>query len=189
MQGLLASRIDRQSGEHKHLLQTLSVIGRESSFGLIKQVDSHAEAPNWRGMLSDLRAGEFIYEQPVATGVEYIFKHALTQEVAYNSLLMERRKKLHERRRACAGVAVRRAVGRSSRLNWPITIATAITSSKAVEYLGRAGQQALRRSAYADAIGGLNAAIDLLQRLPDGPERIHREMDLQLAAWVSVNPG
>jgi predicted ATPase len=52
---------------------------------------------------------------------------------------------------------------------------------KAVEYLGRAGQQALQRSAHDDAISGLNAAIDLLQRLPDSPERLQRELPLQLA--------
>jgi hypothetical protein len=48
-------------------------------------------------MLSQLQAGEFIYEQPTTGDVEYIFKHALTQEVAYNALLVERRKLLHER--------------------------------------------------------------------------------------------
>ena len=48
-------------------------------------------------MLADLQAGEFIYEQPAANDVEYVFKHALTQEVAYNSILIERRKLLHER--------------------------------------------------------------------------------------------
>src|ERR1700682_3331245 len=48
--------------------------------------------------------------------------------------------------------------------------------SKAVEYLERAGQQALKRSAYADAIRSLSASIDLLQKLPDGPERIRREL-------------
>ena len=53
--------------------------------------------------------------------------------------------------------------------------------AKAVEYLGRAGQQALQRSAHADAISNLTAAIDLLQKLPDSPERIQRELLLQLA--------
>jgi predicted ATPase len=47
-------------------------------------------------MLGELRAGEFIYEQPALADTEYVFKHALTQEVAYNSLLFERRKLLHE---------------------------------------------------------------------------------------------
>ena len=53
--------------------------------------------------------------------------------------------------------------------------------TKAVEYLGRAGQQALQRSAYTDAISGLSAGIDLLQKLPDSPECIQREVRLQLA--------
>jgi predicted ATPase len=95
VQGILASRIDRQPGGHKQLLQTLAVFGRESPLGLIRQVVP-TEAPQLERMLSALQAGEFIYEQPAATGVEYVFKHALTQEVAYNSLLIERRKQLHE---------------------------------------------------------------------------------------------
>jgi predicted ATPase len=95
VQGILASRIDRQPSEHKQLLQTLSVIGRESSLGLLSQVASHPDTQLER-MLADLRAGDFIYEQPTATGIEYVFKHALTQEVAYNSLLIERRKQIHE---------------------------------------------------------------------------------------------
>ena len=48
-------------------------------------------------MLDDLQLGEFIYEQPAVGDVEYTFKHALTQEVAYNSMLSDRRKLLHER--------------------------------------------------------------------------------------------
>jgi tetratricopeptide (TPR) repeat protein len=61
---------------------------------------------------------------------------------------------------------------------------------KAVEYLGRAAQQAMRRSAHAEAIDSLSAAIDLLHKLPDSPERIHRELPLQLAlgsALIAVN--
>jgi predicted ATPase len=60
--------------------------------------------------------------------------------------------------------------------------------SKAVEYLGRAGQQALQRSAHAEAIRSLNAAIDLLQKLPDSPERIHQELHLQLALGSASIP-
>jgi predicted ATPase len=95
VQGILASRIDRQPGEHKQLLQTLAVIGRESSLGLMRQVDSHQDT-QLEQMLADLQSGEFIYARPAATSIEYVFKHALTQEVAYNSLLIERRKQLHE---------------------------------------------------------------------------------------------
>jgi predicted ATPase len=91
VQGILASRIDRLSAEQKELLQTLAVMGRESPLGLIRKVASTGDA-TLEQMLSDLQASEFIYEQPTAAGVEYAFKHALTQEVAYNSLLIERRK-------------------------------------------------------------------------------------------------
>jgi predicted ATPase/class 3 adenylate cyclase len=179
VQGLLASRIDRLPVELKELLQTLAVIGRESPLGLIRKVASKAEAQLER-MLADLQAGEFIYEQPALTDVEYVFKHALTQEVAYNSLLMERRKLLHER----SGQAVESMF--AEQLDDHLgELARHYSRSdnviKAVEYLGRAGQQALQRSAHADAISSLNAAIGLLQRLPDSPERVQRELRLQLA--------
>src|SRR5712691_10544644 len=96
VQGILAARIDRLSAEQKDLLQPLAVMGRESPLGLIRQVSSTEEAQLER-MLTGLRAAEFIYEQPALTDIEYAFKHALTQEVAYNSLLIERRKLLHGR--------------------------------------------------------------------------------------------
>src|SRR5216683_2286635 len=96
VQGMLAARIDRLATEQKDLLQTLAVIGRESSLGLLRKVASHADTQLER-MLADLQASEFVYEQPATGDIEYVFKHALTQEVAYNSLLIERRKLLHER--------------------------------------------------------------------------------------------
>jgi predicted ATPase len=178
VQGILASRIDRQPSEHKQLLQTLSVIGRESSLGLLTQLASHPDT-HLKRMLADLRAGEFIYEQPVATGVEYIFKHALTQEVAYNSLLIERRKQLHEGAgQALESMFAEQLDDHLGQLAHHYSHSDNV--SKAVEYLGRVGQQALQRSAHVDAISSLSAAIDLLQKLPDGPERIQRELPLQL---------
>jgi len=184
VQGILASRIDRLPSEQKDLLQTLAVMGRESPLALIRQVASTANAP-LEQMLSDLQAGEFIYEQPATADVEYTFKHALTQEVAYNALLIERRKVLHER----AGVALESMF--ADQLNDHLTqlahhYSRSDNLAKAVEYLGRAGQQALQRSAYADAINRLTAAIDLLQRLPDSPERVQRELLLQLAVGPAL---
>src|SRR5437899_1736371 len=95
VQAVLASRIDRLSTKEKELLQTLAVLGREFPLGLVQRVTLKPDDEVERG-LSRLQAGEFIYEQPAAGDVEYIVKHALTQEVAYNSLLIERRKQLHE---------------------------------------------------------------------------------------------
>ena len=174
VQGILASRIDRQPSEHKQLLQTLAVIGRESALGLIRQTVL-GDVAQLERMLAELQAGEFIYEQPAATDVEYVFKHALTQEVAYNSLLIERRKQIHERAgQALESIFTGQLDDHLSQLAHHYSYSDNV--SKAVEYLGRAGQQALQRSAHAEAIRSLNAAIDLLQKLPDSPERTQREL-------------
>ena len=95
VQGVLAARIDRLAPEEKALLQQLAVIGREFSLGLVRQVISQPEDDLYR-LLSSLQRKEFLYEQPAFPDVEYLFKHGLTQEVAYNSVLIERRKALHE---------------------------------------------------------------------------------------------
>ena len=96
MQAILAARIDRLAPDHKNLLQTLAVIGREFALGLAGKVAAKPRA-ELEPMLSELQLGEFIYEQPAVGDIEYTFKHALTQEVAYNSVLNERRRLLHER--------------------------------------------------------------------------------------------
>jgi predicted ATPase/class 3 adenylate cyclase len=179
VQGILAARIDRLAGEQKELLQTLAVIGRESPLGLIRQVVS-TEARQLESMLADLQAAEFIYDQPSTSGVEYVFKHALTQEVAYNSLLIERRKLLHERTgHVLESMSPDQLDDHLSQLAHHYSHSDNV--DKAVEYLGRAGQQAMERSAHAAAINSLSAAINLLQRLPDSLERIRRELLLQLA--------
>jgi len=179
VQGVLAARIDRLSAQEKELLQTLAVLGQEFPLGLVKHVIFTPDDTLERG-LSQLQAGEFIYEQPAAGEVEYVFKHALTQEVAYNALLIERRKLLHER----AGEALESM--HAERLDDHLGdlarhYSRSDNFSKAAEYLGRAGQQAFQRSAYADAISSLSAATALLQKLPESPERIQRELLLLLA--------
>jgi predicted ATPase len=91
VQGVLASRIDRLPPAHKELVETLAVMGRESALALIRQVAMWPDG-ELEPMLAALQAGEFIYEAPAPAGIEYTFKHVLTQEVAYNSILVERRK-------------------------------------------------------------------------------------------------
>ena len=186
VQAVLASRIDRLPTEEKELLQTLAVLGREFSLGLVRRVTRKPEA-ELEPRLSRVQAGEFIYEQPAAGDVEYTFKHALTQEVAYNALLVERRKLLHER----AGAALESIF--AEQLDDHLGelanhYSRSDNVSKAVEYLGRAGQQALQRFAIADAVSSLSRAIDLLRELPDSPERIQRELLLQLAVGPALIP-
>jgi len=97
VQAILASRIDRLPSDEKELLQTLAVVGREFALSLVRRVFDERKNDELERMLANLQVTEFVYEQPATGDVEYIFKHALTQQVAYDSLLIERRKLLHER--------------------------------------------------------------------------------------------
>src|SRR5208282_5114350 len=150
VQGILASRIDRLSAETKELLQTLAVIGKEFPLGLVKEVAKKTEDAI-EGMLSSLQLAEFIYEQPAAGEVEYTFKHATTQEVAYNSLLSERRKELHRRTgQAIETLHANRLDDQYEELARHYDRAG--DNPKAVHYLGLAGRrQAFERSAYQEA--------------------------------------
>ena len=125
MQGVLAARIDRLAPEEKALLQQLAVIGREFSVSLLRQVITQPEDELYR-LLASLQRKEFLYEQPAFPEVEYIFKHALTQEVAYGTVLQERRKSLHEKT-AQAIEALYRATSKTTTATWRIiTVAVAM---------------------------------------------------------------
>jgi predicted ATPase len=180
VQAIIASRIDRLPANEKDLLQTLAVIGREFTSSLLRELLGGSNDDDLNQMLADLQMAEFIYEQPATGDVEYTFKHALTQEVAYSSILIERRKLLHER----TGLALESMF--SQQLDDHLSelarhFSRSDNSAKAIDYLERAGRRALQRSAYAEAIGSFSAALDLLQRRPDNPERIQRELLLEMA--------
>src|SRR5262249_17747280 len=95
VQGVLAARIDRLAPDEKALLQQVAVIGQEFPLSLVRQVVTQPKDELYR-VLSSLQRKEFLYEQPAFPEVEYLFKHALTQEVAYSTVLQEQRKALHE---------------------------------------------------------------------------------------------
>src|SRR5437870_645648 len=94
VQAVLAARIDRLPPEEKQLLQAAAVIGTEVPLPLLQAIAEVPEAALHRG-LGDLQAAEFLYETRLFPESEYTFKHALTHEVAYESLLLERRRVLH----------------------------------------------------------------------------------------------
>jgi predicted ATPase len=96
VQAVLAARIDRLPLEEKRLLQTAAVIGTEVPLPLLQAIADVPEATLHRG-LAHLQAAEFLYETRLFPEPEYTFKHALTHEVAYSSLLLERRRGLHAR--------------------------------------------------------------------------------------------
>jgi predicted ATPase/class 3 adenylate cyclase len=185
VQAVLASRIDRLPANEKELLQTLAVMGREFSQELTQRVAAIPEA-ELELMLGNLQSRGFVYEQPTFPVAEYSFKHALTQEVAYNSVLVERRRQLHQRV-ACAIEAVYGETINDHLEDLAHHYSRAGNTDKASEYLGRAGELALRRSAYAEAQNNLMAALALFKDLPDGVQRADRELRLQLALGTALS--
>src|SRR5260370_16920628 len=119
-------------------------MARYSPLAMIRQVASQAE-PQLERRLGDFQAGEFIYDQPAPAGVEYTFKHALTQDVAYNSLLIERRKQLHDSAgRALESIFAEQLDDHVSELARHYTHSDNV--SKAPEYLPRSRQHSTIRS-------------------------------------------
>jgi tetratricopeptide (TPR) repeat protein len=184
VQAILAARIDCLSSDAKELLQTLAVIGREFPLSLIRAVATKSDDELNR-MLNDLQLGEFIYEQPAIGDTEYIFKHALTQEVAYNSVLMERRKALHER----TGQAIETLY--ADHIDDHLDglahhYSRSASAGRAVSYLHLAARQCVMRTAELQALTYLDRGLELLGSLPEGPERARQELALQIARAESL---
>jgi class 3 adenylate cyclase len=174
VQAVLASRIDRLRFEEKELLHTLAVLGREFPLALVERM---RPKPNdeLESMLARLQAAEFIYEQPATGDMRYTFKHALTQEVAYNSVLIERRKLVHElAARAMEEVYHSKLDDHYAQLAHHYRRSG--NAHKALQYLQLAGEQAVQRSAHTEAVGHLTAALELAQTHVDIPERTHQEL-------------
>jgi class 3 adenylate cyclase len=178
VQAILASRIDRLPTGEKELLQILAVIGSEFPLEVVRKT-VQLSPDQLDDSLSRLQAGEFIYEQPAVGDVEYRFKHALTHAEAYNSLLTDRRKLLHERTARAIEASYRERLedhyddlARHYRLGE--------NAAKAIEYLRLAGEQAMDSGAYAQALANVEPALKLLQGLPDDPTRLRAELGVRL---------
>ena len=177
VQGVLAARIDRLAAETRVLLQTLAVLGRECASSLLTQVMDQSEADLQR-QLTHLQAAELLYEQPGMPVPKYVFKHALTQDVAYASLPQERRRQVHERAAQAIEALFHDRLGEHySALAHHYSRSG--NTAKAVDYLQQAGQQAEQRSAYTEAISHLTRARELLPSLSDTPEWRQQELLVQ----------
>jgi predicted ATPase len=184
VQGVLAARIDRLPADNKRLLQTAAVIGKDVPYDLLLAIAETPEEELRRG-LSELQTAEFVYETRLFPDPEYTFKHALTHEVAYGSLLRERRRELH---RAIAEAIEVASAGRPAeqfeRLAYHYTEAG--LTKQAVDYWQRAGQRAIERSANAEAVGSLTRGLELLEDLPETPDRARQELAMQLGLGVGI---
>jgi predicted ATPase len=134
--------------------------------------------------LAGLQAREFIYEQPAFPEPEYTFKHALTQEVAYGSVLGARRQVLHERTAHAIEEVFRYSLD-AHYAELAHHYSRTDNAAKAVEYLRLAGTQAVERSAYEEAVAQLSRGLELVPELAEGAEREQQELLLQLAlGWA-----
>ena len=177
VQGILAARIDRLRPDDKELLQTLAVIGTEFPLSLVRQV-VQLQPEQLDSLLSNLQTAEFIYEQPAVGDVEYKFKHALTRQVTDESLLSQRRKLLHERTAyAIEALYSQRLEDHYSELARHYLLSN--DAVKAIRYSRLAAEQAHDRAAYTEADPLVEAGLRLLDKLPEGEERLRAELALR----------
>jgi class 3 adenylate cyclase len=188
VQAVLAARIDRLPPEEKRLLQTAAVIGTEVPFALL-QVIADVPEDALHGGLTHLQAAEFLYETRLFPEREYTFKHALTHEVAYGSLLQERRRALHARIvEALEALAGERLAEQVERLAHHALRGE--LWDKALVYFQQAGERAIARSAHREAMGyfeqGLSAPAEAGQVRVWPCGRVQAVVEFHSAQGVSV---
>ena len=174
----LMARLDRLTSV-KEIAQIGATIGREFSYELLARVANTPEA-QLKDALDRLVSAGLVFNRGVPPRTVFIFKHALIQDAAYSTLLRGPRRVLHAR------------IGKTLEDHFPETVGTqpeiiahhytqAGFLSKAIDYWHDAGERALRRSANLEAATHLKRGIELIQGLPSGAERDHRELRLYLA--------
>jgi predicted ATPase/class 3 adenylate cyclase len=191
----LMARLDRLAPV-KEVAQIGAAIGREFSYELLAAV-SLLRDNELQDALSRLVEAELVFCRGTPPGATYMFKHALVQDAAYQSLLKSKRHQLHSRIvQALEERFPQQAKARPELVAHHCTLAG--LADKAVGYWQQAGQQAIQRSAMAEAVAHLSAALEVLKGLPDGPEHQQMELDLQVTlggalhtakGWASLEMG
>jgi class 3 adenylate cyclase/tetratricopeptide (TPR) repeat protein len=186
IQAVLAARIDRLPPAEKRLLQTAAVIGTEVAVPLLQAIAELPVEALHRG-LAHLQAAEFLYETRLFPELVYTFKHALTHEVAYGSLLQERRRALHAR------------IVEALETLYPARLAEQVERlahhalrgevwDKALMYCQQAGEKAMAGSAHHEAVGCFEQALGALQHLPEQHNTRAQAIDLRLALRSALRP-
>jgi predicted ATPase len=179
----LMARLDRLATV-KAVAQLGAVLGRTFAYELLQAVTPLDEA-SLQQALARLVDAELLYQRGVPPQATYLFKHALIQEAAYQSLLKSTRQQVHQR---IAQVLETRFP--ASVETQPELVAQHYTAAgcheQAVPYWQRAGQQASDRSAYLEAISHCTTGIELLQTLPETPERTQHALTLHIALGAAL---
>ena len=165
VQAVLAARIDRLRPEDKRLLQTAAVIGKDVPFALLEAIADLPET-DLRQSIARLQEAEYLYEARLFPELEYTFKHALTHDVAYVSLLQEHRRELHGR----IAEAIEALYG--DRLDEQVERLAhhalhAELWEKALRYLRQAAHKAATRWAFRESARNLESALEVVKRLPE----------------------
>jgi len=186
VQAVLAARIDRLPPDDKSLLQIAAVIGEDIPLPLLRAIVDESEDVV-RARLARLRAAEFLYEAQLFPVLEYTFKHALTHDVAYASLLQEHRRVLHARiLSAMESLYADRLAEHTERLADHAIAAGAW--DKAVDYHRRAADRAMSRSAHREAAQRFDRALEAIAHLPETRETIEKSVDLRIDTRKALFP-
>jgi class 3 adenylate cyclase/tetratricopeptide (TPR) repeat protein len=176
VQDVIMARVDSLPDGIKGLLQIVSAVGRESSYELIRRVTGLSQE-ELLSRLSVLKDSELLYERGIYPQSTYIFKHALTQEVAYNSLLLKRRKGIHEE----IGEAIEALYPDRLEEHYELLAyhyARSANTDKAVEYLDLANQKVAKLSAMEEAKAYFDEAMGHLDTLPESDANRQRRISL-----------
>jgi class 3 adenylate cyclase/predicted ATPase len=173
----LMARLDRFAPV-KEIAQIGAVLGREFSYRLIAAV-ARTSTAFLQTALAQLTAAELIFERGERPDSTYIFKHALVQDAAYESLLRSKRQQLHNRVSRVLKEQFAETIEQQPELMAHHLLQAGLIEP-AIDYLQKAGQRAIQRSANTEAIGHLKHALELLHSLPKTPERAHTELELQV---------
>jgi len=175
--GLLQARLDRLDPDVREIAQIGAVVGREFRLDLLERV---VDQPQGLGRaMAQLASSQLILPSGSAAQSSYVFRHALIQEAAYNSLLLRRRREYH-RRIAEAIEAHAPDLSESSPELMAQHFAASDLPAKAITYRRRAGQRALQRSSNLEAIEHLNEGLAALAALAEGPERLTQQLEFSL---------
>jgi predicted ATPase len=175
--GSLTTRFDRL-GSAKEVAQIGAVIGREFSYQLLAAAVP-LSVDSLKAALVQLVASGLIFVSGDQTNETYTFKHAIVQDAAYAMLSRQKRQQLHSRIADALENSFPYMIEAQPEL-LAHHLAQAGSVERAVDYLRKAGQRSIERSANAEAIGHLTSAIHLLQSLSDSPERKQTRLDLQV---------
>jgi tetratricopeptide (TPR) repeat protein len=184
IQGIIAARMDRLEENLKQIMQVASVIGREFAFRILHAISGMRKEV--KADLLDLQRLELIYEKSLFPELAYIFKHALIQEVAYNSLLLKKRKEIHEN------------IGKAIEELYPDRLeefyemlayhySRGEDLEKAGTYLTLSGSKAARRNSLSEASSFYKEALAILRRLPETEERKKQALEVLVLAVTPLN--